>query len=465
MDIPGSIANILEDLGIDYEVEQTDGDLLTSRIQRAGSPATQLARVSLLQGNDEKIQLITSAGALCRLDMVIEQIGQRVTGLTPELESRLAAVKKMEALAAVPQASSYRVMVDSHLLEAQKIYLPSGYKDIYLLISGSSFQKLIAGYELISADLPLEKLGQNLTQPENDAEHLHRAIRNYTSRKIEKSLSETLDIPPLSHTAQKVVNLSANPNAEADDLVAIVEQDPSLTAQVVGWAASPYYSAPGRVSSIRDAIVRVLGFELVMSLAMGLAIGKTLEVPKECPRGASAFWRQSVYCAITMEKLNRALPAEKRVAPGFCYITGLLNNFGYLILAHVFKDHFAQFCRYQELNRHLHPTIIESYLLGICRDQICAQLMHYWNLPKEICTALRFQQVSDYRDQDHIYANLCFLAQRLLAAKGIGDSPAGVIPVDLYNSLSLSPDTIEEIMEQVIASSVEIDAMTSVFTN
>ena len=42
------------------------------------------------------------------------------------------------------------------------------------------------------------------------------------------------------------------------DLADVVETDPSLAAQVVSWAASPYYAAPGKIRSVEDAIGRVL---------------------------------------------------------------------------------------------------------------------------------------------------------------------------------------------------------------
>ena len=51
-------------------------------------------------------------------------------------------------------------------------------------------------------------------------------------------------------------------------------------AQVVSWAASPYYAAPGKIKSVHDAIVRVLGFDLVLNLALGLALGRSLSLPK-----------------------------------------------------------------------------------------------------------------------------------------------------------------------------------------
>lgn len=63
----------------------------------------------------------------------------------------------------------------------------------------------------------------------------------------------------------------------------MVETDPALAAQVVSWAASPYYASPGKIRSVEDAIVRVLGFDLVINLALGLALGKTLSLPKDHP--------------------------------------------------------------------------------------------------------------------------------------------------------------------------------------
>ena len=150
MDIPGNIANKLENLGIQYSLEKYHDDLLAARLQRANSRLTQLARVSFLQSANEKIQLITSASSLCRLDMIIEQINQAVTAVTPEFERRLIDSKKLDVFTALPQASDYRVLVDSGLFEAEKIYLPCGIKGTYLLVSDSDFKKLVSGHEIIS---------------------------------------------------------------------------------------------------------------------------------------------------------------------------------------------------------------------------------------------------------------------------------------------------------------------------
>ena len=42
--------------------------------------------------------------------------------------------------------------------------------------------------------------------------------------------------------ADEILRLRADPSAVAKDLASVVEKDPSLAAQVISWAQSPYYA-------------------------------------------------------------------------------------------------------------------------------------------------------------------------------------------------------------------------------
>jgi hypothetical protein len=149
--------------------------------------------------------------------------------------------------------------------------------------------------------------------PRRRPEEITQAVQAFTARRIQKRLEETIEIPPLADTAQKIIKLRVDPNATIDDITGVVETDPALAAQVVSWAASPYYASPGKIRSVEDAIVRVLGFDLVINLALGLALGKTLSLPKDHPQQATPYWQQSIYTAAVIEGLTRAMP---RPAPG-----------------------------------------------------------------------------------------------------------------------------------------------------
>jgi len=315
----------------------------------------------------------------------------------------------------------------------------------------------------IRCKVPGEQLQLRPPASANDLDQIFNSIRNFTTLRIKQRLEETLEIPPLPQTAQRIITLRANPDATVSELAAIVESDASLAAQVVSWASSPYYAAPSKIRSVQDAIMRVLGFDLVSNLALGMALGNTLAMPKDCPDGFTPYWQQSVFCSTAVEALVKLMPPAKRPSVGLASLSGLLHNFGYLVLAHTFPPHFASICRYVEANPQISHTAIDHHLLGVTREQISAWLMQLWNMPPEVSVALRFQNESDYEGEHCVYAHLIFIAMRILRHHGIGDVPPEEIPLALYQRYDLDPVKVAAAIDKVIASSEDIKKMADNF--
>ena len=468
MAIPLSAAKVLDDLGIEYQIgapadSSSAACSSTSQPDQPPSMRIQRALLLLLRSDSDTLQVLCSDKALLDLDALSAGSNVPYLAASAMFVSDLLQAKGFDVLPSIPQLNTFSTLVDRNLLDAEQVYLRSGFGSQVVILDAPGFAKLVQHLDVTDCATPLHDIRPRLNDASDDREELDAAVRNYTSHRIRKTLTETLEIPPLSDTTRRIIALSANPDADASELVEIVEVDPSLTAQVIGWAASPYYSAPGTIKSIHDAIVRVLGFDLVMNLALGLSLGSALKVPAQYSDGVAPYWRQSVYCALTMEKLNQCLPAAKRGIPGMAYLTGLLNNFGYPILAHVFDSHFATVCRYQAVNRHVSHMHIEHFLLGVTRDQMCGQLMAAWNLPASVSNALRFQQSPDYQGEGAVYANLCFVARRLLAAEGIDSLAPEPVPAEVYERLELDPADAELIISGMLAISDDVNRIVSMF--
>jgi len=453
--------NILNSKQIAYQLIEAESADKMAELRTQTAAQEQFAVMVVLDTPDSRVQAIVSSDTILNLDALNDHIPERIQSLNPDNKAQLLNGNGLDELPAIPELTNYQTFVDSGLLKAETVLMPSGQQGGLIALSQNDFSTLIEGSQTIKLGISIFDLPSPSNCRKQDSDDIYDAIRNYTSLQIKKRLHETLEIPPLSATAQKILNLSADPNADIEDLVQIIELDPSLAAQVVGWAASPYYSAPGKVKSIHDAIVRVLGYELVLNLALGLAMGQSLRVPENGACAISLFWRQAVYCALTVEKLNRITPASKRGQPGFAYLAGLMNNFGYLIFNHVFPSHFSTLCLYMNANPHINPMHIEQHLLGITSEQMCGQLAEVWNLPTQISTALRFKQDPIFDGPDANYANLCFLSIRLLAQMGVGNLPKETIPESLYQALELDPEKVEEVMQDLAASQDEIEMMLS----
>jgi HD-like signal output (HDOD) protein len=184
-------------------------------------------------------------------------------------------------------------------------------------------------------------------------------------------------------------------------------------------------------------------------------------MPKDGVKGFTPYWQQSVYAAAAVEALVGAIPPKERPVMGLAYLSGLLHNFGYLILSEVFPPHFSSICRYQEANPYSSHGEIENHLLGVTREQMGSWLMRLWNMPEEVCTAIRFQNEVNYVKEGSSYANLLFIAMRLLRKHGIGDAPLEAIPQSLFDSLHLDPEKAMEVIDNVMTSSADLDLMAS----
>ncbi|MGM0634366.1 MAG: HDOD domain-containing protein, partial [Pseudomonadota bacterium] len=303
-----------------------------------------------------------------------------------------------------------------------------------------------------SVSVAPEKLRAEVADASDDQRQITASIQRFTALRIRQRLEETLELPPFPATAEKILRLRGNPNASAMELTRIVESDPSLSAQVVSWAASPYYAAAGSIDSVHDAIVRVLGFELVSNLAVGLILGRTVSEPGERVYGDTPYWLQAAYCATAVESLVRLLPPGKRPVHGLAYLSGLLHNFGYLVLAHLFPPHFSRICRYAEANPSISHVAIDHHLVGLSREQISAWLMQCWSMPEELSVALRWQHDPEYDGNHAVYAHLILIALRLLREYGIGDAPPERVPDALYERYRLDPRDADEAIARVAGS-------------
>src|SRR5690606_23809640 len=324
-----------------------------------------------------------------------------------------------------------------------------------LHLNREDFQRVLEDAIICDIAVPLGPLEID-EGTDQDTDHILGAVRNFTQLRIKQRLEETLELPPLTDTAQRIIQLRVNPNADISDLAQIVETDPSLAAQVVSWAASPYYSAPGKIKSIHDAIVRVLGFDMVLNLALGLSLGKAITIPKEGPHGALPYWQQAVYMAATIEGLVTAIPRDHRPSFGMAYLCGLLHNFGYLILAEVFPPYFHNYCELADANPHVEHQVIERHLLGITREQLAASLMSLWSMPEEVVVGLRHQANPNYQGEYAVYAKLIFVAQRLLHQHNIGRGPKLTIPPQVFEDLHLDPEKAYTTVANIIESSDDL---------
>lgn len=425
-------------------------------------PQNQLVKSLLMRDTRGVQQLLFPASGLIAIDRLNARLDRSLSILpSHQIAARLRQLS-LTSLPVLPISGDTPPVVDTGLLTMERLYLETGVPGQVMPVSSQLFQALLGKFRPVQFTSPVDAIPINRDDPEHDLDQINTAIGKFTQRRIQQRLEDTLELPPLPETAQRILHLRLEPNASVSELAEIVERDPSLSAQVVSWASSSYYGARGRIRSVHDAIMWVLGFDLVMNLAMGLALGRSLKLPKDSPAGYTPYWHQAVWMATTASILSTLVPRDQRPEFGLCYLAGLLHNFGYLVLAHVFPPHFSLICRHMECNPHLDTAYVEHYLLGITREQIGSQLMALWNMPPEIVTALRHQKNPDYQGEHQAFSGLLFIATQLLRKQGVLSGPAQPIPPELYQRLGLDPAKVAEALNELLLTA---DELTAIATN
>lgn len=276
---------------------------------------------------------------------------------------------------------------------------------------------------------------------------------------IKQRIEQITELPPMPEMAQKVVHLHANPYAQVEDLAHLIETDPSLAAQIIRYARSPFFGYRGNISSVRDAISRVLGYDVVMNIALGIAAASPFKNPTDGPLGLNAFWRHAVYSAALTQSIGNALPKNHRPRSGIAYLAGLLHNFGFLLLGHLFKEEFAMLNRAVSASPDLSVLEHEERLLGVGHTEIGAWLMQAWNMPIEIIIALREHHNTDYRGEHACYANLVLIANHLLKSYDCSDGCGEDLPVALLQELGLHEHLLDGMVDKVLAGGEDLDTM------
>lgn len=221
---------------------------------------------------------------------------------------------------------------------------------------------------------------------------------------------ETENIPSLPHVAIEVLALSRKASTTADDLAAIVQNDPAIAARLLQIVNSALYGLPKKIGSVRQAI-SMLGTRSVTVTVLTFALVEGLKAQPEGGMSLEMYWRRSLSAAVIARMF------AKRLCKGLAdeaFVVGLLSDIGMLAAWRSAPDEYGAMLRSATPEgRPLHE--LEASAFGVDHAFISAELLRKWRLPDHLADAVESHHGRPIKSQAGDAGQLARMAQHAAA--------------------------------------------------
>lgn len=196
-------------------------------------------------------------------------------------------------------------------------------------------------------------------------------------------------LPPLPKIAQEIITLMQQDDFDMRQLVALLQKEPVLSARLLGLANSAYYGA-GRVTTLSDAVQRVLGVDTVRNLVLVSMCSEPFKAVKARLFNRTQHWVMAFSVAQLAQALAKTQTHNAAISVDAVQLLGLMHNLGALLLAYT-RPHDMDLVLAQSdaVSGESEWPALEMRGMGINRYIAAAVLLTHWRLPPDLCRRIR----------------------------------------------------------------------------
>lgn len=193
------------------------------------------------------------------------------------------------------------------------------------------------------------------------------------------TLFNKVKLPSSPVLATKILELTQNPDASAEDFAKLIQMDGALAARLLKMSNAASLGQRTPVTTLHKAVT-VLGIARVRTAALGFQLVGHLNKIGSCPFDMTRYWQHAVLRGCVARELARAI-IPKLAEEAF--LVGLLQDTGILLLVQIlgkeYADLFSKFGQdhvtfYQAERRSAAHTHVEA----------SAAIAQEWKLPEVI---------------------------------------------------------------------------------
>ncbi len=274
---------------------------------------------------------------------------------------------------------------------------------------------------------------------------------------IDPLFQKLCDLCTLPSIAVQILQVVEDDNSNADDLLAVIEQDPNIAIQLMKVVNSAYCGIRGGVGDLKMAI-SLLGTENVRNLALTVSIGEIYNRPTTVGEiNPAHLWNHSV-CVAT---LSRNIAKRQHIGNHEeAYLIGLLHDLGLIFVNQFLGKLLPKIFLLYRTGVDFYEA--EKRVLGFDHVQLGAQVALKSGLPNRHVLAIDYHRqpqscpkegrelahavyVADYLASR--YGHNAFESHRQPAPKEQHLTPIGLVNTDLKSLWGELPEKLANVNE------------------
>lgn len=259
-----------------------------------------------------------------------------------------------------------------------------------------------------------------------------------------------LAIPILPKTANEVLQMSQDPNADMTELSKLIHQDQSIAGSVLRISNSAAFAASERIVSLQQSISR-LGMQLLSEIALSVAVQSNVFSSPKYKEEIKLMWKHSLASAVYGKEIARFL---RRNVEGQ-YLCGLLHTIGKPVVLKAIEG----------LEDDINVTLDKKVAIKLVEEfHIVAGILvtSKWNLPKTVQIANKYYQEYENAPEFKLETAVTYLsdqlAQSLIFPGKINDKNLIFDPV--FETLNIYPNDRGTLLEKKEDVQLVVNSMT-----
>jgi len=217
----------------------------------------------------------------------------------------------------------------------------------------------------------------------------HDELSNYVANKVEALLKQPhyiLDVMPiLPASLTMIIEQLSDDDFNIEDLLKLIEQEPSIAAKVIELANSTFYNRSQKeITDLKSAFMLLGRDGLVEGVINGFVSKLTPQSKTYFKQYGNKIWQHSLSSGVIAKALINASAYKNEAAQG--YLIGLICNLGDMIIYQLLMEAFAFVHPDCQPNSYAYKELMQKK-----SKQLTYQIAKHWQFPQSILDALALQ--------------------------------------------------------------------------